>query len=61
VALIFHLVEAGSKQFIGDATIEHDDWWPMVGDTVPGTKWEILQIIEQQPGDVTLVVGPETY
>jgi hypothetical protein len=62
VALTFHLIEDGTNQFLGDATVDHDTWWPMVGDTVPGTSWEVIGVIEQQPGDpaITLVVKPES-
>jgi hypothetical protein len=62
VALTFQLVEDGTHQYLGDATVEHDTWWPMVGDVVPGTRWEVVGVIDQQPGEqaITLVVRPES-
>lgn len=48
---------------IGEVDIEDDDWAPLVGDSVPGTNHEIVDILEralEEPG-YRLIVQPVTY
>ncbi|HEX4520323.1 MAG TPA: hypothetical protein VH063_12150 [Gaiellaceae bacterium] len=48
---------------VGQVTIEEDDWSPLVGDSVPGTEHEIVDVIDravEEPG-YRLIVQPITY
>jgi hypothetical protein len=48
---------------VGEVTIEEDDWAPLVGDSVPGTNHEIVDVLDraaEEPG-YRLIVQPITY
>ncbi len=47
---------------VGEVDIEDDDWTPLIGDTVPGTNHEIVDILAraaEEPG-YRLIVQPMT-
>jgi hypothetical protein len=48
---------------VGQVTIEEDDWAPLIGDSVPGTQQEIVDVLDralEDPG-YRLIVQPITY
>jgi hypothetical protein len=59
--LAIHLFDTQGVS-IGEVDVEEDDWAPLVGDTVPGTNHEIVDILDratEEPG-YRLIVQPMT-
>ncbi len=60
--LVVHLFDTQGVS-IGEVEIEQDDWSPLVGDSVPGTNHEIVDVLDrafEEPG-YRLIVQPVTY
>ncbi len=47
---------------IGEVDIEEDDWSPLIGDSVPGTNHEIVDILDRslEERGYRLIVQPMT-
>jgi hypothetical protein len=59
--LAIHLFDTQGVS-LGEVDIEEDDWSPLIGDTVPGTNHEIVDILDravEEPG-YRLIVQPMT-